>query len=546
MLNNFFSSVFVNEGDAPPPDFKANFKNELSDIEITDDDVEKVLIKLKPDKSPGPDSVHPKVLRELSNELSRPLRLLFNKTMSVGQLPKSWKVAEVRPIFKKGKKTDPGNYRPVSLTSIICKVFETFVRDALCNHLSENNLLSDSQFGFTKGRFCVSQLLVTINEWFAFIDKKVPVDAAYLDFRKAFDSVPHKRLLSKLSGYGVTGRVHDWIRDFLSNRSQYVSINDSKSKTANVTSGVPQGSVLGPSLFIYFINDLPDASQSLLKIFADDTKVYAPIYSHKDSEALQNSINSLVEWSKLWLISFNGDKCKMLHLGKNNPKHKYSIQNGDNMVTLSETTCEKDLGVHVDPQLTFREHIHKTIMKARSISGIIIRNVTYRNKFIMCTLFKALIRPILEYGNSVWSPLNKEDIDNLERVQRQFTKRIDGLSGLSYQERLNVLKLPSLEFRRIRGDLIEVYKILNEGYDVSTTNTLLKLDTNSITRSNEFKLVKDRVYSRNFQWFFTNRVINMWNKLPNYIVTSETLNMFKNRVDNHFDEVLYHTRLNIA
>ena len=131
-------------------------------------------------------------------------------------------------------------------------------------------------------------------------------------------------------------------------------------------------------------------------------------------------------------------------------------------------------------------------------------------------------------------------------MQRQFTKRIDGLSGLSYQERLNVLKLPSLEFRRIRGDLIEVYKILNEGYDVSTTNTLLKLDTNSITRSNEFKLVKDRVYSRNFQWFFTNRVINMWNKLPNYIVTSETLNMFKNRVDNHFDEVLYHTRLNIA
>ena len=199
----------------------------------------------------------------------------------------------------------------MSLTSIICKVFETFVRDALTKHLKTNNLLSDNQFGFSKGRSCTSQLLVTLNEWFQLLDSKIPVDAAYLDFRKAFDSVPHKRLITKLHGYGVRGSVLNWISDFLSGRYQYVSINNSSSKTVPVVSGVPQGSVLGPSLFIYFINDLPDVSKSLLKIFADDTKVYAPIRSLEDKEILQSSINQMVEWSKLWLISFNGDKCKI-------------------------------------------------------------------------------------------------------------------------------------------------------------------------------------------------------------------------------------------
>ena len=174
---------------------------------------------------------------------------------------------------------------------------------------------------------------------------------------------------------------------------------------------------------------------------------------------------------------------------------------------------------------------------------MIIRNITYNKVSILCPLFKALIRPILEYGNAVWSPFSKEDIDNLERVQRHFTKRIEGLYDFSYNERLKILNLPSLEFRRMRGDLIETYKILHGLYDKKTTNTLFDRNTNTITRSNEFKLTKNRVESKKYQWFFTNRVINMWNGLPNFIVSADSLNTFKNRVDSHFEELKFSTRL---
>ena len=163
-----------------------------------------------------------------------------------------------------------------------------------------------------KGRSCVSQLLVTLDDWFAKLDRDIPVDAAYLDFRKAFDSVPHKRLLAKLSGYGVRGSVLSWISSFLSNRFQYVSIGNCQSNQVPVTSGVPQGSVLGPSLFIYFINDLPEVTNSFLKIFADDTKVYAGIKSEMDKEELQRSIDKMVEWTSKWMIKFNGEKCKII------------------------------------------------------------------------------------------------------------------------------------------------------------------------------------------------------------------------------------------
>ena len=545
VLNEFFSSVFVNEGDGPVLTFTSNFKTELTTITINDENMQKALNNLNSSKSPGPDQVHPRVLKELAEQLSHPLRLLFDKTLRDGKIPESWKVAEVKPIFKKGKKSSPGNYRPVSLTSIICKVFESFIRDALCEHITNNNLLSVDQFGFCRGRSCVSQLLVTVEEWFSSLDKSIPVDAAYLDFRKAFDSVPHKRLVSKLYGYGVRGPVLDWVTDFLTNRSQYVNVNNSCSDRVPVTSGVPQGSVLGPSLFVYYINDLPDVSTTPLKIFADDTKVYVPLHSDIDQANLQNSINQLVDWSEKWMIRFNSEKCKILHLGKNNPKYNYVIKEGDKLSTLEETKCEKDLGVNIDPELNFNTHIKLTIKKARRISGMILRNITYKSKSILIPLYKALIRPILEYGNAVWCPYLKKDINEIEKVQRHFTKKIHKTKNLDYEVRLRVQKLPSLEFRRLRGDLIEVFKILKAKYDPLTTNSLLTRQE-TVLRSNKFKLQKNRVNTKQYLKFFSNRVINIWNKLPNHIVVTDDLNKFKNRIDDHLSDLMFSTNLHIG
>ena len=227
-----------------------------------------------------------------------------------GCIPSQWKNAEVRPIFKKGDKSNPENYRPVSLTSVICKLFEKFIKEALNNHLINNNILSKEQFGFVSGRNTITQLLVTLNDWMHDLDNDNCVDAAYMDFRKAFDTVPHQRLITKLKSYNIKGPILNWIISFLSDRSQFVKINNSTSNNLKVSSGVPQGSVLGPTLFIYFINDLPNVNiNSNIKIFADDTKAYNSIKDLEDVKKLQNVIDEMYLWTQKWLLKFNKNKC---------------------------------------------------------------------------------------------------------------------------------------------------------------------------------------------------------------------------------------------
>ena len=534
VLSQFFKSVYTKEDTTNIPEFERRTSNTLSSVSVTTDDIRCHLKSLNVNKSSGPDGVHPRLLKECAEELAYPLKRLFDRTMKEGKIPVSWKIQEVRPIFKKGKKSVPGNYRPVSLTSILCKMFETFIRRALYTHLVNNKLLSESQFGFCQGRSCVSQLLITLSEWLADLDNNLPVDVAYLDFKKAFDSVPHQRLLKKLEGYGITGNIYSWIEDFLKDRTQFVSINGTKSERVPVTSGVPQGSVLGPTLFIYFINDLPSVTQCRNKIFADDTKPYQAIKSVSDQITLQVSIDDMVDWSVRWLLFFNGDKCSILHLGRNNPKYDYTIKHGDSVQSLRETISEKDLGVFMDPLLNFNFHITNQIKKARGVAAMILRAITSRSSDILIPLYIALVRPNLEYANVVWSPYLKKDKQRLENVQRHFTKRISGLSTLSYTDRLRILNLPSLEYRRLRGDLIEAYKITNNIYDPLTTHKLFCFDTDKRTRSHPFKMHKTRFNTTKYQHFFTNRIVNTWNSLPEHMVMSDSLNTFKNKVDVHF------------
>ena len=296
---------------------------------------------------------------------------------------------------------------------------------------------------------------------------------------------------------------------------------------------------MGPILFIYFINDLPDVIKCACKIFADDTKVYKEINDLSDNLLLQDSIDAMVEWGDKWLSYFNSDKCKVLHMGKDNPKYVYKMKNGDELNNLVVTECEKDLGVFVDSDLSFNEHIQKTTSKAKNMCYLIMRTITYKSPEVMLPLYKALIRPILEYGNPIWCPYKQKDIDDVEAIQRFFTKRIIGMSNLSYEERLIKLRLPSLGFRRLRGDMIEVFKITHNIYDPLTTNKFFKLDLDSKTRTNGFKIVKVRTNTTHFQHFFTNRAVNSWNCLPASVVNVETVNSFKGALDRHFRNIMY-------
>jgi hypothetical protein len=301
VLNNFFTEVFTKEDTSVIPTIpRKQFVHSLSSVPISRDAIAKKLKSLKISKSPGPDCIHPRLLREQAELLKEPLKIIFCKSLQEGRLPRDWKVGHISPIFKKGNRHLASNYRPVCLTSVCCKIMETFVREELIKHMKENGLFSDEQHGFLGGRSCITQLLETLEEWTKILDEGGCLDAVYMDFMKAFDSVPHKRLLSKLGSYVIQGDIFNWIRAFLEDRSQRVVINGSKSPWSEVTSGIPQGSVLGPILFVIYINDLPETVSCGIKLFADDTKVYRPIKNTHDCEALQSDIDNLEQWSEKW------------------------------------------------------------------------------------------------------------------------------------------------------------------------------------------------------------------------------------------------------
>ena len=422
-----------------------------------EEDVSKKLHSLNPYKSCGPDGLHSRLLKELADQIAGPISAFFNQTLERRKLPDDWKKANISSIFKKGSKNIPANYRPISLTSILCKLMESFVRDHLMNHLLENNLLTTKQHGFITGRSTVTQLLKYLDKCARAVAVGRVVDAIYLDFEKAFDTVPHRRLLEKLKAYGINGDVLEWVKDYLSNRTQIVSVNGTESDLGLVLSGVPQGTVLGPLLFVVYINDMLDTVSSDALLFADDTKIYRQVCSKEDALELQNDIKRLEEWTKRWLLRFNADKCHVLSIGKlENILHTQRYQIGGK--ELEHVFEEKDLGVLVDSDLNFEEHMASKIKKANQIVGLIRRSFTYLDAKSFVKLYTALVRPHLEYAQCVWSPRLKKHQNMLERVQERATKLVDHMNGIDYSERLKILNLPTLSFRRFRGDMIEMYK----------------------------------------------------------------------------------------
>ena len=360
--------------------------------------------------------------------------------------------ANVVAIFKKGIKSVPGNYRPVSLTCIVCKILESIIRDIVVEHMLDCNLYSKCQHGFRKHRSCITQLLEVMEDFTKFVDNKKDIDIIYLDFQKAFDQVPHRRLLHKLNYLGITGNIHKWISDFLKDRNQRVRVGNLYSEPAQVTSGIPQGSILRPILFTIFINDLPDCVSSCCKIFADDTKLYDVA---SNCTQIQKDIDPLQKWSDKWNLYFNADKCKVMHIGLHNQRFNYTMKlSNEEIVNIMKCDEEKDLGVVFDCMLSFDSHIQTVINKANRNIGIIRRTFSYLTRKGFIKLYKALVRPHLEYGNAIWHPHLKRQSTSVEKVQRRATRLLFEVNTLTYGERLIFLKLPSLKFRRTRGDMI--------------------------------------------------------------------------------------------
>ena len=370
-------------------------------------------------------------------------------------------------LFKKGSRELPGNYRPVSLTSHVGKVLESMLRDVIVDHLLRYKLINTSQHGFVKGRSCETNLLEYFEEVTEFVDKGEPADVIYLDFQKAFDKVPHQRLLKKMRALGIDGEIYNWIEDWLTDRLQRVCLAGESSSWTRVTSGVPQGSVLGPLLFLIYINDIDQKIVSRILKFADDTKLYSRAGSDEDIDKLRRDLRSLVDWSKDWLMMFNVEKCKVMHVGYSNRRAEY-IMDGRKLQDIEE---ELDLGVIVQSDLKCAKHCAKVVGTANRELGMIKRTFHNFSKEIIVKLYKCFVRPHLEYAVQAWRPHLRKDIELLEGVQRRATRMVVDIKGMGYEERLKLLGLTTLETRRIRGDLIEVYRIM-KGFDDIDANKL--------------------------------------------------------------------------
>lgn len=508
----------------------------MQKIVVTPDLVLKKLNAVNPTKAQGPDGIHPKILYEMRNELAEPLAILFNKSLTEGFVPEDWKQGQITPIYKKGIRSSPTNYRPVSLTSVVCKLLEGVIKDNVMQHLQVNDLISDQQHGFIPQKGCNTNLLESLENWLDNLENGESVDVFYLDFSKAFDRVPHKRLMSKLNSYGVSEDVHVWIKNFLNNRSQSVRVGSSLSESLPVISGVPQGSVIGPLLFVLYINDLPDVTQNILRMFADDSK-NSGVANSKESETVsQRDLDNLDDWTTKWQMGFNLEKCHHMRFGNRPLEQSYHLTGADGTQYLLETVAmEKDLGVIMDRELSFQPQVDKVIKTANSVLGTIKRTFTKLDCSSFSVLYKSMVRTHLEYCQEVWSPYKKGMINALEKVQQRATKMVKSLHGLSYEDRLKELKLPTLKHRRLRGDIIIMYKV---------THGLLRTSigipysmTNRNLRGHPFKLEPARFSTKARRHFLTNRIVEEWNRLPVHVVTAPTLNSFKGRLDNHWSNV---------
>ena len=530
VLNSFFTSVFTKEPPGPLPAPSYLNCDAINNIVISESQVRKKLLALRPGSAPGPDGISPRFLSTYAEVLATPLTYLFNKSLREGSVPLDWKKANVTPIFKKGSRGDPGNYRPVSLTSSPGRVMEACLRDEIVDHLIRNSLLHDSQHGFLKNKSCTTNLLEFLERMTSLQDEGKSVDVIYLDFSKAFDKVPHRRLLAKMEAHGIGGHLLAWVQDWLSDRSQRTVLNGEFSTWNEVSSGVPQGSVLGPLAFTIYINDLDETTRPLtiMNKFADDTKCANAILDQSDVDMLQACLDDLVGWADTWGMAFNVSKCKVMHLGRNNQKAEYRMSGQ----ALLSSDSERDIGVQVQSSLKPSLQCAEAARRAMAVLSQITRAFHYRDKKVFPQLYKQYVRPHLEFAVPAWSPWTAADKQVLERVQERAIRMVSGLRPGSYEDKLCELGMLTLESRRLQYDLVQTFKIIR-GFDRVNPSVWFKLvgaNPTRLTRGTHdpLNIVPQPFRGEIRRNFFSNRVVSYWNAIPSETKRLKSVAAFKN------------------
>ena len=413
LFNDYFFSVFTQSSYVlPPVDELPKPDASLSDIVISESDVFNALTSLDSNKAMGIDRIGPHILKHCALALCQPFHHLFSLCLSKHYIPEEWRIHLIIPIFKSGDRSAVKNYRPISLLCTISKVLERIVFAHIIDFVS--NSISPMQFGFLQNHSTLQQLLVFLRDIYNSFTHNTPTDVLYLDFKKAFDSVSHNELLFKLWRFGITGNLWKWFKAYLSHRHQCVSLNNSTSNTLPVISGVPQGSILGPVLFLIFVNDLPPTvSSSSLYLFADDTKCLSHINNLGDSLSLQDDLNLLTSWSNHWKLIFNTLKCAVLRfspsLSISAPSPTYYISGHP----VLQREFHKDLGIVMSHDLSWDNHYKYILSNAYKMLGLLRRTFPK----VDCVqakkaLYLSLVRSKLTYCSPIWRPHFLKDIQS--------------------------------------------------------------------------------------------------------------------------------------
>ena len=536
LLNNHFKSVFTHEHIQLPNMPNSPYPS-IPRLTITTDGIQKLLETLDITKATGPDKIPAYILKHCASSIAPILQSLFTQSLSTSIFIHDWLCANINPLFKTGDRTDPANYRPISLTSIPCKIFEHILHKHIMNHLDSHNILTDTQHGFRPKRSCESQLIVTHHDITKYLDRRdtKQVDAIVLDFAKAFDKVPHKRLLKKLEFYGIRGPILHWLTAFLTNRTQRVLLDGSSSDSVSVTSGVPQGTVLGPLLFLLYINDLPlSTPNSTTRLFADDSLIYRPIRTLKDSRLLQQDLYALEQWEQTWQMSFRPDKCKLLRFTRSNSPiiFDYYLHNQQ----LSPVTSHKYLGVHISSNLKFNTHIDHIRSQANRTLGFVRRNLHNCTPNIKHIAYNTLVRPTLEYCAAAWDPYTQNNITKLEQINtkaaRFITNNYSLDPGITTRIKQQINMAP-LDKRRQAHRLTIMYKISHNHIDINKHEYLQEANTRSTRNSHTYKYQTSHTNTDTYKHSFFPKTIREWNKLPQNIISSSSIDTFHHKVYNH-------------
>ena len=541
-FNDAFSSNFVdssNESCVSTMLTRVYNLGTLSGFTFTLPMVLNVIKKLPSSTGLDPDGLCYLHLKKGGMFLASKLTDLFNLSLLSSRIPFSWRNIVITPVHKNGSRESFSNYRPIAVTSVVCRVMERIMVSVMLDYISTSNVISPSQHGFLPKRSVETAGLVFYSFLLKNLDLGKNVDVLLLDFAKAFEKVPHGLLVQKLYSYGFRDPLLGWISDFLKDRTQTVRINSILSNPRCVMSGVIQGSVLGPLLFSLFINDL-DAHvfRSFLVKYADDVKLSIAFdrcaHSHLSCRVeLQDDLNRIEQWSISNHLPLNVKKCQFISFGTSFSDSFSYVLGG---CPLVESHFVKDLGVLISSPVSFKNHVASVVSRANRMLGLLKRIFSMNDQDNLVLLYKCYVRPLLEFASILWCPHQQYIVVQLEKVQKRFTKFFATLRDLPYRERLKSLNLLSLEARRLRYKMIFLFKMMNNLVDLDP-ESLFTFSRDNRTRGNKCKIVLQFARTNTWAHFFPNVVANHWNNLSDDDISVSDVNAFKRCISRYFMRV---------